>query len=152
MPVVWREQLATGNHLIDLDHKYLICLFNSIELAVSKDENVRFLKFYLQQLLDYTKEHFDREERLQISVNYPKYGEHKYEHQQIVTHLERVNTHLQKALAEIHDEEELHDVKELMDHDILTLAREWIVDHLVKSDKAMIDYIHKKGGGHHPHH
>ncbi|MCV6610109.1 MAG: hemerythrin family protein, partial [Amphritea sp.] len=63
MPVIWKSQLSTGNDLIDRDHKYLISLFNSIELSLLKPDSLQYLPIFFRELLEYTREHFEREER-----------------------------------------------------------------------------------------
>ena len=65
MPIMWRDQISVGNDAIDQDHKYLICLINSVELALSHEDTVKHLPIFIGQLVEYTKEHFIREEEIQ---------------------------------------------------------------------------------------
>ena len=135
MPITWRKQISTGNDIIDQNHKYLICLFNSIELALSTPEALKYLPVYVDQLFEYTKEHFDREEKIQLKIDYPGYMEHKLQHQDILDHLEKVNDELQQLVNEKDEEATNEALKSQLDKDILKLAREWIIDHLIKTDK-----------------
>ena len=98
MPILWREQMSVSNDLIDSDHKYLLCLFNSIEMAMGRDDRLELLPAFFQQLVDYTKYHFDREEQIQLKMNYGGYLHHKMEHQTIIEHLEEVNLELQQCI------------------------------------------------------
>ena len=77
MPVVWESHLGTGNDLIDRDHKYMICLFNSIELALTKPSVLPHLPMFFDQLVEYSQEHFKREEGIQIKIDYPNYAAHR---------------------------------------------------------------------------
>ena len=69
-PVVWNRQMSTGNGLIDGDHKYLISLFNSVDLALSKPSVLPHLPLFFDQLVEYTQEHFRREEEIQIRIEW----------------------------------------------------------------------------------
>lgn len=140
MPVIWKPQLSTGNDLIDRDHKYLISLFNSIELSLVKPDSLQFLPIFFRELLEYTREHFAREERIQIKIRYPYYAEHKMEHQKIIEHLEKLNDMVLKLMAarEKLGDERIHD---RLDSEIISLAREWIIDHVVKTDGKMARFL-----------
>ena len=155
MPVAWRDQLSTGNLLIDQDHKYLICLFNSIELALTTPDNMRHLPLFFDQLFAYTQEHFAREEKLQLKIEYPRYADHKYEHQQILARLEEVNNELRTLLGapEEGTDEGTDDggsgaarhtrasLEKALGKDILGLAREWVIDHVAKADQDLARYL-----------
>lgn len=143
MPVVWKQQLATGNDLIDLDHKYLIALFNSVELALSKPENLKFLPIFFRQLVDYTRVHFEREEKIQLKIRYPYYADHKVEHQNIVDHLETIYSKIHEVVGvgdAMASPEEIH---AKLDAEIISLAREWVIEHLVKTDAKMAQFLRK---------
>lgn len=128
MPILWRDEMSVGNDLIDQDHRYLLCLFNSVELILSSNELQDQLPFYFDQLLDYTKFHFDREEKIQLKSDYSGYYEHKKKHVEIVQRLEELN-------------EELKSGKTDLEKDLLALVREWIVDHLIKVDKDLAPHL-----------
>lgn len=130
MAILWRKEMSVGNDLIDQDHRYLICLFNSIELILSEEGLHNELPFYFAQLLEYTRFHFGREEKIQLKSNYAGYLMHKERHQRIIERLNEVNQELQNGKKEIRD-------------DLLALIREWIVDHLVKTDIEMGPHLRK---------
>ena len=143
MPVVWMPKISTGNDLIDLDHKYLIALFNSVELAISKPDTLKFLPVFFRQLVDYTREHFDREEKIQLKIRYPYYAEHKMEHQQIVEHLEKLYLEVQKLVGSGDAKAAPEEVSAKLNNEIISLAREWIIDHLIKTDGKMAVFLRK---------
>ncbi len=130
MPILWRNEMSVGNDLIDQDHRYLLCLFNSIELVLSDKGLLDQLPFYFDQLFEYTQFHFEREEKIQLKSGYAGYYEHKQKHQKIIQRLGEVNEELKSGKA---------DLKQ----DLLALVREWIVDHLIKTDKEMSQHLSK---------
>ena len=183
MPIAWSPKLSTHNQIIDQDHKYLICLFNSIELALKDDESLEHLPLFVNQLLEYTREHFAREERIQLKINYPKYAEHKGQHQQIIDRLQRIDNEIVelfrandtllenasgaqpeptpdpnpdpeqaqtgRAAVSLHDEaderaEKIAHLRQRLRTNLLTLAREWILDHLVHTDLELAKYLRNR--------
>ncbi len=100
MAIVWRKQMSVGNVLIDNDHRYLLCLVNTVELGLRSRDNLDIMQLAIDQLVDYTQEHFAREERIQLKLQYPKYMEHKLEHQQIMERLTDVREQLLELAAQ----------------------------------------------------
>ncbi len=146
MPIIWRPQLTTGDERLDQDHQYLFAIFNCVELALSAPDQMKHLPLFFGQLFDYTEEHFLREEKLQVSIGYPGYLEHKLAHQDILERLKAVNDHLQKistAKGGLDDPELLRGG---LDQEILDLARSWIVGHIAKMDTAMLPYLKPHAG------
>lgn len=150
MPVIWREQMTTCNDLVDQDHRYLLALFNSIELALGHSASLHHLPVFFRQLLDYTRVHFAREEQLQLKVHYPHYMEHKLRHQEITAQLEALDARIVAALgpptdalvdapAEAPDDNEA--LRARLEREVLSFAREWVVDHIVKADLDLKPYL-----------
>ena len=143
MPIVWRDQISVGNEAIDQDHKYLICLINSVELALRHENTVDQLPLFIQQLMAYTKEHFAREEEIQKKAQYPQIREHKREHEEILIKLVDME-HLaaeygvKKRQGRLRQDEEAK-----ISEKIMALARHWILDHVLKTDKGMEHYLRK---------
>ena len=92
MYAVFKNNLLTGNELIDEQHKELIGrinkLINACENGVCQLEAIRMLDF----LSDYTDFHFREEEALQEQVGYPGLKEHKERHDEF-----------RKAVDELHE-------------------------------------------------
>jgi hemerythrin len=133
MPIVWRDQMSVGNALIDNDHRYLLCLVNTVELALRLEENTDLLEVALDQLLQYTRDHFGREEALQVKIQYPGYPAHKAEHQALLEKL----LGLQRQLAAAGGEGAAGvDPMRLSD-----LLRHWVLDHVLKTDMQMRAYL-----------
>ena len=138
MPVIWRDQMSVANDNIDRDHRYLICLFNSIEMSMNRDDRLELLPAFFQQLLDYTKYHFEREEKIQLKMQFSDYMNHKMEHQRIIENLEQVNGQLQKCVGG-----DVGSLDAAFNKEVLALAREWIIDHLLKTDRELQPLLKK---------
>jgi len=165
MALKWRKQMSVGNTLIDDEHRYLFCLINTIELATRTDDAHDILATTLDQLVEYTKTHFDIEEQIQLKIKYPGLEQHKKEHKKIMTDLHEVKKKLdsilstkkstnstaavpQKDISDSEIEQLLEDNPDAQfDESDLTplvkLMRRWIIEHVLVSDMKMKPYLAK---------
>lgn len=130
---MWRKQLEIGDEKIDIDHRYLICLINTVELTIRTPEHRDLLPATLEQLVEYTHAHFKREESIMLLNNYPRYAQHKQQHQLLI-----------RELADIRQKIEArgdHDFSNDEIADLAKLFRQWLIDHLVKEDMLMKPYL-----------
>ena len=74
------DDLVTGNEMIDTQHKVLICKINDLLKSCEERSNQSGAARMLNFLADYTEYHFNEEEALQESINYPGIKEHKEKH------------------------------------------------------------------------
>ncbi len=133
MPLQWREQMSVNNLIIDQDHRYLLCLINTVELSLRHPESGDHLRIALEQLSQYAREHFDREERIQYAIKYSHYVEHKLAHQRL---MERLVVLTERILTERDDGTLSSDPEELTQ-----LLRDWLLDHVLKEDMKMKPHL-----------
>jgi hemerythrin len=136
MPILWRAQMTVGNDLIDGDHRYLLCLVNTVELALRTREGRAMLPTALEQLTQYTTDHFRREEAIQLEIGYPHYGEHRAEHRRLVRRLEELSEQILAAPTPAVEDE----ISEAEDR-LIVLLREWILHHVLTMDLGMKPYL-----------
>ena len=127
--ILWRKQLNTGNHTIDAEHRFLVCLINTVELAVRTGEGVEVIGDAVAQLSDYTQQHFEHEERIMLALNYVRYDAHRAAH-------EALRARLKKLAAEIAGCTGKDIPKEAADQ-LMGLLRAWLIDHIIKEDFLM---------------
>ncbi|OOZ37684.1 bacteriohemerythrin [Solemya velesiana gill symbiont] len=130
MTVHWREQLSLGNEIIDMEHRYLICLVNMVTHSLAHpQDSLDDLKYATEQLVDYTKKHFEHEERIQLKIQYAGYADHKAAHQKLMS-----------KIGELHNEimamEEASQIEGKGD-EIAELLRSWLLDHVIKEDMKL---------------
>lgn len=143
MPIVWREQMSVGNDLIDQDHRYLVCLINSIELAMRHQEDSDALLSFVGELVHYTHFHFEREERIQKKMLYPQAGTHREVHQEILAHIGELQADVREYHEHVRDGTLVEGERELVIQRVMLLLREWVLDHVLKHDKRMEPYLRK---------
>jgi len=121
MSLQWREQLSIGNDLIDSDHKYLIEIINEAEDSLRRN-NRSELMAALDNLSQYAKVHFAREEKVASAVG--------FEH---VSHLHESHEALLMTLNEVKQEIGEKWTAASAEH-ITALLRFWLIDHVIKED------------------
>lgn len=149
MPIIWRESMAIGHPIIDSQHKYLFCLVNAMELALQVENPAKVTGFYLDQLIEYTRSHFEDEEKIQIAIQYPQHYEHKTQHREIIENLEELKGRLlpksaEAAEGDTAEEERLELLCNKTLDDVVGFLRHWILDHVLHNDIHMKPYLRRQ--------
>ena len=130
MAVEWNEKLATGNSVIDNQHKELFARFDSLLTACNERKGKEEVYNLLLFLGDYVKSHFALEERLQQESNYPHYGEHKAQHESFIRDLLRLENQLKLEGASL----------SLVIQTNQTMVN-WLIQHINITDREMAGYL-----------
>lgn len=168
MTIIWREQMSVGNALIDNEHKYLLEQVNAVEKAINTEKNYDILVKTLDHLVDYTKTHFEHEEKIQAKIHFRELEGHKKEHGKIMAELFAIRKQLLATLG-IHQEQKYHEANEAIINDsefflstydspqqsiskselqpLADLVRKWIVNHVIGSDMKLKPYLTKLPSG-----
>lgn len=170
MAIIWRKEMSVGNTLIDEDHRYLMCLANTVELAVRTPDNREILSLTVDQLIDYTEFHFQREQDIQYKIRFPKLDDHLAEHRRIVVAVKQLRDRLQSRVVataapgvgvvngtasvtednagqpRTGDTEPVGAELQATEDDlgipeIAALVRSWVLDHILGRDRDMIPYL-----------
>lgn len=130
--IVWRGRMSVGSERIDNDHKQLIRYLNELDLAIN---HARFdSKWVVQTLLhlfEYTKTHFDREEKLMLAIGYPGYADHK-----------KLHDAAKKALHDI-SADFMHNRSKPAAERIYNFTADWLVHHIIMVDSKLSPYVVK---------
>lgn len=138
MPLFWKPQLAVGHDVIDQDHRYLVLLINTVELVLKVPGNRHYILDAFDALHEYAKEHFDREERLQIAARYPYYDRHKLEHQLLLQKLADLRSRVEMDLL---GDDADSVIAEKDGDEIIGFLKSWLVDHVVGQDLKMRQFL-----------
>ncbi|MPY25070.1 bacteriohemerythrin [Shewanella sp. YLB-07] len=126
--LVWQDSMATGIALIDHDHKRLIMLINIFQEATEFNISERKVQLALDEVIRYTKYHFNREEQLMALNQYPGLKEHQLQHQQMIDEIE------------LYMKEYRSDPDVALDH-ILQFLQSWLMNHIKGNDRQYIPYL-----------
>tara|TARA_B100000767_G_scaffold170914_1_gene159989 strand:- start:83 stop:649 length:567 start_codon:yes stop_codon:yes gene_type:complete len=130
--IVWKEEYSVGIKSLDDDHKRLIFLLNQFKTAYDYDTSAEFERQALEQLVEYTRFHFTREEEMMQQANYPDLDNHKLQHVKMIS---QVEDFVEKYRREGHDC--LSEVSEFL--------TDWLIKHINGTDKQYTQHMLEKG-------
>lgn len=129
-PCIFSEKYMTGIPLIDGEHETLFEIIgdaNDLVKAELLHDKYDEIVGILEKLKNYTKEHFQDEEELMESINYPGIKAQKMAHKAFVAKLEEID------LEQV-DQDQQGYLEELME-----FLFNWLSNHILKSDKLIAE-------------
>ncbi len=128
----WDDSISLHIPVIDEQHKELLGWIAALNDAVQKGEGAQVIGDVLLKLISYVCFHFEEEERLLLSSNYPDFVGHRKEHDDFVKRLQDIQEHF-------HDGEELS-------RNTLEFMSDWIVLHIRGTDQKYGQLLRAKVG------
>ncbi|MBF0461534.1 MAG: hemerythrin domain-containing protein [Magnetococcales bacterium] len=132
---LWTESLRTGHDTIDRQHQALYEAFHGItQLLEVPDVNLKYwFGLVLRKTEDYVLTHFADEEKLMTDLSYPNVHVHQLQHQEIVEALKKHQTVITQLKT---DAEKRAEARAL-----LRFLEDWLNDHVLVSDKDLVNFI-----------
>ncbi|MBF0185627.1 MAG: bacteriohemerythrin [Magnetococcales bacterium] len=127
----WGDRLVTGISFVDKEHRVLIDMINALQLAMKEGQGVEAIGKILDGLLAYTVTHFDHEEKAMARTDYPSLAEHRAKHARLVSTLQKLV-------------QEFKDGRFSVGIDLLSLAKGWLVEHILGTDTTYVPYMKEK--------
>lgn len=133
MPALnWTNDLSVKIDSIDNQHKKLFGLINDFYDSISKQSNTELILKLVKGMREYTVLHFTNEEKYMQSLNYTGYAAHKKEHDSFVAKVNEL-------------ENKLNDGTVIVSFEITSFIKDWIKNHIQKTDKQYSDFFIKNG-------
>lgn len=130
----WNDNLSVRVGAFDRHHKRLIDIINELHDFMLNGRPQEIIEKTLTELLNYTKYHFEEEERVMLAHNFPGYAEHKAEHDTFV--------------AKINEYMNIYKISPLsLAIDLMDFLREWLTGHIMKTDRQYSGFLNEKGIG-----
>jgi len=127
----WTDELSVGVELFNNDHKQLISLANRLHDSITVGSQQAVLVPILDELVNYTKFHFGREEKMMIKYAYPDYIKHKFEHDALI--------------EKVHDySDQVSSGKTSISLSLIGFLKEWLVNHIMVTDMKYKTFFDKK--------
>ncbi len=128
----WNEKLEVGIDEIYQQHRWLVDTTNQLHALLSSGEPQRDqVGTILEQLMEYTMNHFIVEEEIFLRLGYPESAAHKAQHnifcEQVMDLLTR------------------HDQGETVGINALKLLKSWLTNHIDKVDKQYVAHFRAQG-------
>ena len=131
--IAWSDEYAVGNIIIDAQHMRLFALVGNLVSYCAEGSDVKRIRETLGFLVTYIDEHFADEEELQIGVKYPGYEAHK-----------RMHDNFRTSVAKFIERYDETGITSSLSGDINKVVVKWLVNHVMKEDKAIGEYIRSK--------
>lgn len=130
--LVWKDEYSVGIDSIDQQHRRLVNLINQLHTAVHYSTGEEFEREALDELVDYTKTHFNYEEGLMQEHGYPDFEPHKAQHEKMIAKVGEV-------LAEYEKDQDT------AMKNALSYLSDWLINHINGTDKEYSSFLIGKG-------
>lgn len=131
----WTPKYSVNISKIDQQHSKFIDILNNLNMTLKKGEGREIIDRIIAELEDYADFHFKTEEDLFKKYDYPEYVEHKKEHDDFK---KKVKEFLEKSQNQ-------KSGKVVLTIEISNFMLDWLLNHILKSDKKFGPYLNSKG-------
>ncbi|MGA2276192.1 MAG: bacteriohemerythrin [Terracidiphilus sp.] len=121
--MTWTSDLSVGVEVLDDDHKKLMGIINQLHFGITSGHKKEVLASVLDELVEYTKFHFAREEAFFLQTNYLASSSHKLEHETFIKRISNLQTRFKNTPVA------------MLDLELMSFLRNWLVTHIQGSDK-----------------
>lgn len=134
MPLMtWTESMSVGVKVLDEDHKKLVGMVNQLHDGIMDGHRAEALGKVLDQLVSYTRIHFEREESMFTKTHYPGLATHKKEHDDLIkTALDLQSRYRQGASS-------------MLSLETMSFLKSWLAHHIQGCDKSYSPHLHSHG-------
>ena len=122
--ISWSDDFLVGHPTLDHDHKQLFKLVNQLNGAMISGQGNMVISKVLAGLINYTADHFKREEELMAKHNYPDYQEHKGIHEDLVGKVLDLQARLDAG-------------ENVMSQEVMLFLKTWLTGHIMGSDTRL---------------
>lgn len=129
--IKWKDAYSVGIQSIDKDHKKLLGMINQLQTAVHYTTDDAMIDIILDDLLDYTKYHFSREEDMLQKFNYPDFEQHKHQHETMIA---QITKHIENYRSS-----SSHNMNELTQY-----LKSWLINHINGCDQEYAPLLRGK--------
>ncbi|MCB1918759.1 MAG: bacteriohemerythrin [Candidatus Competibacteraceae bacterium] len=129
--IEWSSTLSVNDPELDRQHQRLVGIINSFHEAMANRKPQSVMGELLNKLREHAKEHFHDEEERMRANHYPKLAEHQEEHAAML-----------QEVREMQDQFKRGTLSQL---EFMKLLKNWMTNHIQKSDKQYVPYLQKSG-------
>lgn len=130
--VEWNDSLSVGIEAIDADHKRLLGMINQLQTAAHYHTDDEMIEKTLNDLVEYTKYHFSREEEIMQANDYPDFDGHKQQHEDMVN-----------QVLKFIDEYRVDKTRTI--DNVTLFLKTWLINHIKGSDQEYAPFLKEKG-------
>jgi hemerythrin-like metal-binding protein len=128
----WNDSYSVKVAKCDQQHMRLFDIINQLADAMRMGKGQDVVNQVVTDLLDYTNTHFQEEEALLQKANYPQLEAHQEMHRIFVKKVQSLQSQAQMG-------------KRVNAAQLLSLIRDWLVNHIQKADKRYSAHLNAAG-------
>lgn len=125
----WTDAMKIDGGVIDDDHRFLIRVINRFEELKRHGADPVTTAATLTRLAGYASSHFEREEVLQKTINYPAADDHARRHRAMLARVQTLQSRLTGGDGKRRDA--------TIEFDLSDLLSQWLARHIIHSDLHM---------------
>ncbi|MBI4893177.1 MAG: hemerythrin family protein [Acidobacteria bacterium] len=129
--IEWSDALLIGVEEVDRQHRHLVEILNRLHEAMQTGGKSRDVVRVMQDVVRYTKYHFETEERYMAAAGYPELAAHRLKHRAMVA---KVGAFSEEVLSG----------KSTVTMRLMTFLKEWLSRHILETDKRFGEYMARK--------
>lgn len=131
MPLVeWKPEYGVGSPEVDAQHRKLVDLINQLHGAMQAGARPAALQQIMNELVGYTRYHFDFEEKVMERAGYPDLSGHQRIHRAMVAQVEKMREEAQSSRVGF-------SIK------LMGFLKTWLTDHILGTDRKYAPYLEK---------
>ena len=131
--LVWSESLSIGVQELDTDHYRMIEIMNRLHDGMVVGHQREELSAVLDELIEYTRYHFNHEESYFNRGDYPSAAVHHAEHELLVEQILQVREGLSSRSIED------------LDTELMNYLQSWLITHIMNTDKKLGPWLNAHG-------
>jgi hemerythrin-like metal-binding protein len=124
----WQKDYNIGITVVDEQHKKLCSMLTNLENSINSDDVYQVMGDILKELVQYTKYHFEEEEKVMQRISYPDFEKHKKLHKDLVNEISIILLDLKNG-------------KKINAFELKTFLQKWLIDHILGEDKKIGEYF-----------
>ncbi len=129
--IEWNDSLLIGVEEVDRQHQHLVQVLNRLHHAMQMGGKSPDVVCVMQDLVSYTKYHFETEERLMAAAGFPELASHRLKHQAMVA---KVGEFSEEVMAG----------KSTVTMRLMPFLKDWLAKHILETDNRFGEYMARK--------
>lgn len=130
--ISWDDSLDVGVSQFNEDHRRLVAFINDLHGGIVSGIGISQMTYILDGLIDYTKNHFAREEEMMAKHDYPDIKAHRREHYELMKQVAEFSARLREGKASFTLE-------------LMSFLKDWLVKHIKGTDMKYRDFFAGRG-------
>jgi len=127
----WSRSYSVGVSRMDDEHKRLIDIINSLYAAMRAGRSNEAIGSILNELVEYTKTHFNHEEKLMQECKYEGYPQQKAAHEALIRQVVEIQGKYKDGTA--------------LGQEVMNFLRDWLIKHIQGMDSQYGKTMNKCG-------